>query len=180
MKTKEYPTQEFLREKFIYKDGCLYKRIPKDLGGNEFGKKYGYDNGQGYCCIEFKLTKSKSYNRYFIHRLIWIYHFGVIPDGLQIDHINGNWADNNINNLRLVSHKENHMNKSLYKKNISGQIGVKKKRNSWEARININGKYKYLGTFKNLEDAIKVRKEAEILHGYHPNHGREQINEVGQ
>ena len=174
MKTKEYPTQEFLREKFIYKDGYLYKRISKDLDGNEFGKKYLSRTGteQGYYCIEIKTKK------FLTHRLIWIYHFGEMLNSLQIDHINGNKIDNNINNLRLVTQTENNRNASIRKDNISGNQGVSwsNRDKVWYARIGIN----YLGTFKNLEDAIKVRKEAEILYGYHPNHGREQINEVGQ
>jgi hypothetical protein len=178
MKTKEYPTQEFLREKFIYKDGFLFKRIPKDLDGNEFGKKYGFLHLKGY--IRTSVKCGNKHYKFPLHRLVWIYHFGEMPDGLQIDHINHNRADNNISNLRLVTPKENLMNKSLYKKNISGQTGVKKQGNSWESQININGKLKCLGSFKNLEDAIKARKEAEILHGYHPNHGREKIREVGQ
>ena len=176
MKTKEYPTQEFLREKFIYKDGFLYKRISKDLDGNEFGKKMCGLTNYRYYATNIKI-KNK-HKTFLLHRLIWIYHFGEIPDGLQIDHINHNRTDNDICNLRLVTHKENLKNQKIRKDNKTGITGI-----SWDGRdkrwFSKIGKI-HLGSFKNLEDAIKVRKEAEILHGYHPNHGREQINEVGQ
>ena len=48
--------------------------------------------------------------------------------------------------------------------NTSGITGVywKKDRNKWGARIVVNGKCIYLGYFANKEDAIKIRKEAEI------------------
>jgi hypothetical protein len=29
---------------------------------------------------------------------------------------------------------------------------------------------------KNIEEAIKARKEAEIKHNFHPNHGRKSSN----
>ena len=41
------------------------------------------------------------------HRIIWREHHGEIPDGMQIDHINENGLDNRIENLQLVTHKQN-------------------------------------------------------------------------
>ena len=50
-----------------------------------------------------------------------------------------------------------------YINNKTGCTGVcyNKSQNRYRATIRINGKVFYLGTFKNLEDAIKCRKEAE-------------------
>lgn len=39
------------------------------------------------------------------HRLIWFLAYGEIPD--EIDHINGDRADNSLDNLRSVSRQEN-------------------------------------------------------------------------
>ena len=41
------------------------------------------------------------------HRLIWIHHHGLIPPNMVINHINGIKDDNRIENLELVSQKEN-------------------------------------------------------------------------
>ena len=48
----------------------------------------------------------------------------------------------------------------------------RKRTHKWEVNITINGKFKYLGSFIDKEDAIKVRKEAEIKYDFHPNHGK--------
>lgn len=41
------------------------------------------------------------------HRLVWIAAYGLIPDGLQINHINRCRWDNRIQNLELVTHGGN-------------------------------------------------------------------------
>lgn len=41
-----------------------------------------------------------------LHRRVWVDHYGPIPDGMHVHHINGNWADNRIENLELVNAKE--------------------------------------------------------------------------
>jgi len=47
--------------------------------------------------------------------------------------------------------------------NTSGHTGVYRanKRNTWTAQISFKGKTYYLGTYPNIEDAVKARKRAE-------------------
>jgi hypothetical protein len=47
----------------------------------------------------------------------------------------------------------------------------KKRVSKWLASISINGKRKHLGYFKDIDDAIEARKNANIEYGYHANHG---------
>ena len=72
------------------------------------GKTYRLYKGQRYFRRTDKKT-SKSGIKY-LHRAVWECHHGQIPNGLMIDHINRGRADNRIENLRLVTAKENRMN----------------------------------------------------------------------
>lgn len=106
------------------------------------------------------------------HRIIWLWATGELPD--QIDHINGIPGDNRLANLRNVSSQENQRNVKLTDRNKSGFVGVcfRESTKRWRANIKIDGKTIYLGNFKNIDDAINARKEANIKYGFHPNHGR--------
>jgi len=84
------------------------------------------------------------------------------PVGMQIDHINRNALDNRRSNLRICTPTENYRNRSTHSNNTSGTTGVIKNQGKWVVMIGTGGKNKYLGTFRNIEDAIAVRKEAEI------------------
>lgn len=57
--------------------------------------------------------------RYLKHRLIWEQHFGEIPKGYEIHHIDGNTHNNNIENLQLISSVEH---RSLHAKRQKGRV----------------------------------------------------------
>lgn len=109
------------------------------------------------------------------HRVAFAIHHGR-TDFCEIDHINGDKTDNRITNLRDVAHSDNARNVGLYKNNTSGHHGVmwEESHKAWAAKITFGGKQRRIGRFKVKEDAIAARKAAEILHGYHVNHGRNQ------
>lgn len=120
-------------------------------------------NGYREGCILKKAYKA--------HRLIWFYATGEWPD--KIDHINGNREDNRLINLRDVSNQENSKNQKLRKTNTTGVMGVYLRKNgTFQASIYVNNRIKCLGTYKTLEKAAFVRKQAEIKYGFHENHGR--------
>lgn len=120
------------------------------------------------------LVHTNSEYQYRVHRLIWIWHNGAIPEKLQIDHQDRNKLNNRIENLRLVTHYENSLNQSLSPLNTSGIAGVVYKERTfvkgWEASIRYRNKYYYLGKYKSFEEAVAARKAAEICFGFHPNH----------
>lgn len=74
------------------------------------GKKYRLYKGQRYFKRTDKRT-SKSGIKY-LHRAVWEYHNGEIPENKVIDHINRNRSDNRIENLRLATYKQNRKNVS--------------------------------------------------------------------
>jgi len=129
------------------------------------GKPFGCHHNQGY------LTGWVNNKQYLLHRLAWLYVYGYFPD--YIDHINHDRKDNRLCNLREVTRKENQQNLSKRSDNVSGVSGVSwdNSRNRWTARITVDNKYKYLGRFVDFSDAVNARKNAEVLYGYHENHG---------
>jgi len=61
----------------------------------------GSPSCHGYFIISIN---GKSYRT---HRLIWTMHYGEIPDGYVINHIDSDVTNNAIENLEAVTHKEN-------------------------------------------------------------------------
>ena len=97
----------------------------------------------------------------FLHRFI----MNLDDPKLQVDHIRGRGSelDNRLCNLRICTNAENNRNKALSKSNTSGHKGVSfsKRNNKWEANIKVDYKKIFLGYFDTIEEAVKVRKEAE-------------------
>ena len=145
-------------DSFYYKDGCLYRK--KD------NKKIGTKAGAGYL---YTYTNGSVFS---IHRIIYTMHNPDFDQSLSIDHIDGNPLNNKIENLRAVTHKQNLRNQKLRNTNTSGVMGVYKHGDdSWTARIKVDGVFMYLGLFKDFNEAVKVRKQAEVDYGFHTNHG---------
>lgn len=111
--------------------------------------------------------------KYLSHRICWEMHHGQIPAGMTIDHIDQNPLNNSISNLRLATQLEQKRNLPLSSSNSSGTTGVNwcNKTKSWKARIGVHKKSIELGSSKNIEEAIRMRKDAEKLYGFHENHG---------
>lgn len=102
--------------------------------------------------------------RFWEHRLAWLYCYGNWPK-FKIDHINGDPSDNRICNLRDVSHKVNMQNRhGPTKANKSGFLGVFERNGRWRARIKINNRDEYIGTFDDKESAHKAYLEYKRIH----------------
>jgi len=96
-----------------------------------------------------------------MHRLIM-----NAPDGVEVDHHNGNGLDNTRNNLRFCSSSQNKWNRR--KTNKRGFKGVYFHRHSgkWHASISCRKKRYNLGYYNSPEDAAKAYDAAALrLHG---------------
>ena len=85
------------------------------------------------------------------------------PNGFEIDHIDRNKLNCKKENLRIVTHSQNHFNTPVRKDNTSKVKGVTWRRDTqtWQAQIMVRGRNIHLGTFKELELAIQARKTGE-------------------
>lgn len=131
-----------------------------------------YINGHGYrmgCIFQRKVAA---------HRAAFALMNGYWPE-TDIDHINGDRADNRWSNLRVVSRVANSQNARRSKRNKSGATGVRwsEAGRRWVAYIRAEGKNLHLGSFKEIGGAIAARQSAEAQYGFHPNHGRNQAAE---
>jgi hypothetical protein len=84
------------------------------------------------------------------------------PDDMEVDHIDGNRLNNQRSNLRLATSSQNKINRGPRSDNKSGYKGVSwhKQRNKWTARIMVNGFYKHLGLFDEIENAVEAYNQA--------------------
>lgn len=78
---------------------------------------------------------------------------------LMIDHINHDGLDNTLDNLKIVTNRENCENKR--RKNKYGFVGIRwhYRDKVWTATIQVNGKSKHIGNFKTKEEAVKSRED---------------------
>ena len=96
--------------------------------------------------MRYKGTTTKDRKFIYVHRKVWEEHYGLIPSGMQVHHINGNKHDNRIENLKLMSNAENMRKPDRFGKGYT----INKKANKvrpYQASRKFNGVAKYLGYF---------------------------------
>lgn len=90
------------------------------------------------------------------------------PEGLEIDHIDGDGLNNRRSNLRIATAFQNHQNTPLRVDSASGLKGAHPCRQTgrWKSEITANGRTHYLGRFDTPEAAHAAYTEASVrLHG---------------
>ena len=138
--------QDLVKNLFDYKDGVLYWK--------KTGEKAGTRHHTGYTQIN---VKNKLYNA---HRLIFILHYGYLPE--TVDHIDGDRANDSIENLRPATWSQNLQNMRIRGSNKSGSKNVSwdKEKRKWVVQLSINKKQTHIGRYDDLELADLVAAEA--------------------
>lgn len=139
----------------------------RDTGSIKAGDTVGTVNEDGYRTFGLE---GKTYRN---HRVIWEMHYGPIPEGMLVDHINGARNHNFISNLRLATVAENGWNAKVAHNSTSGVKGVNwnERLGKWLCTVTKNGK-QYVKHADTKEEGIAwIRAKREELHGEFANHG---------
>lgn len=115
---------------------------------------------------KLNLSKDSKVQTFLIHQLVAIVFLDHEPNGhtLVCDHIDGDRANNNVENLQIVTQRQNlstcyRANESSFSSKYVG-VTFNKAENKWRAGIRHKGKNNFLGQYKNEEKASKAYKKA--------------------
>ena len=62
--------------------------------------------GSGYQFVQLS-NADRKLRKHLVHRLVWEAFVGPIPEGLQINHKDENKCNNSLENLEIMTHKQN-------------------------------------------------------------------------
>jgi hypothetical protein len=89
---------------------------------------------------------------------------GKIPEGMCIDHLNGDGLDNRIVNLRVTTLSGNQRNRRV-SNSRTGVSGVVHHGNGKGFNVVCAGEY--IGYFTEIQNAVSARQQAEKVFNYH-------------
>lgn len=162
--TDKILTQDRLKELLSYDPETGVFTHKTYRGGRiKAGERAGALMNKGY--VHIKVDGKK----YLAHRLVWLYVSGQFPTD-EVDHINGDRADNRLVNLRAVTKKQNCENRKQQINNKSGHRGVHwhKASGKWQAMIRHQGELIPLGLFNDVIDAANAARFArDMLFTHH-------------
>jgi HNH endonuclease/AP2 domain len=150
-------TQERLKEVLRYFPTTGRFRWRVRQGARGPGSEAGTLRSHGYYSITVDGVP------HYSHRLAWLHVHGEHPTG-EIDHKNQNPADNRIANLQHLPHPVHVWHAVM--RHMSPTTGLYRRGRKWHARITVNHRQYYLGTYDTRKEAAAAyRCAAQLLRG---------------
>ena len=114
-------------------------------------------NSRGYRTVSLRQK-----DKYNIAPLMAMAFLGHKPNGhtIIVDHINNIRTDDRLENIQLISHRENRNKDIPNKKSKYPGVFWHKQNGYWTSQISINGKRKHLGIYDKEEEAAEAYEEA--------------------
>jgi hypothetical protein len=169
---KQLPTLERVNELLSYdRDSGGFTWKEGRNNNVQAGDEAGCLGSDGYRQIGIDGQPEKA------HRLVWLVVYGVWPAG-QIDHIDGDRANNRVDNLRDVSGSENQWNLNRPWGAV-GMVGVTRHGDRFRSSISAKGVKRDLGMFDTAETARSAYLAAKRdLHPSAPAHHHQDQSEA--
>lgn len=121
-------------------------------------------SGRWYASSRVRWVNGKRRQRIiFMHRLI-----ADAPEGIDVDHRDGNGLNNRRKNLRFATTQQNAWNRGKAANNTSGHRGVcfSRKAGKWQAQIHVKNSTIWLGYFDSkIQAAHAFDNKIRELHG---------------
>lgn len=138
-----------------------FVRLVTTRGRAQAGSIAGSLHGSGYWRIYVDDRD------YLAHRLAWLFMTGEdVPDGYEIDHINGDRGDNRWCNLRLATSSQNKCNSIRRGRPLPKGVSFDKATGRYIGHIRFAGTDEFLGRHDTPEDAAAAYvARAAQLHG---------------
>jgi hypothetical protein len=145
-----------LKKSFKLVNGVLWR----------FARKNQFDKPE-WRPVDAKPKKVNEYSQvrwngklFLYHRLVYVLStFHDIPENMQIDHIDGDPTNNRIENLRVVTNRENQQNRKKHRDGSLVGCYWDKNAQKWSAKIYFKGQRKHLGLFSTEQEAHEAYLE---------------------
>ena len=121
--------------------------------------KHNKDN-YGYSIV--RLSNGKNKKTIKVHKLVVMAFLGHIPCGMRlvVDHIDNDKNNNKLDNLQIITQRENVSKDKKNKTSKYTGVSFVKKTNKWYSYLRVNGKGINLGYFDNEYDAHLAYQDA--------------------
>jgi len=143
----------------VFRDGRIHTLFQYKDGREKWRVKAFVLDKDGYPRVF--ISSKKNHKLHLVHNVIALCYLGEKPQGCQTDHINSIRTNNRVENLQYITPQQNiQKRKTINGRNMKGYS--LNKNGTYEARINVDNKKFYLGSYDTEEEARKAYLDGKL------------------